>query len=84
MQKIIGSEIFMEQKDFNAFYTENMELIVSDPDYTPFTDLTDTNSSKAQNKRERNNIGHLFKFKSLEIKVWIYVRALNKIMDVSA
>lgn len=84
MQKIIGSEIFMEQKDFNAFYTENMELIVSNPDYTPFTDLTDTNSSKAQNKRERNNIGHLFKFKSLEIKVWIYVRALNKIMDVSA
>ena len=46
MQKIIGSEIFLEQKDFNAFYTENMELIVSDPDYTPFTDLTDTNGMK--------------------------------------
>ena len=84
VQKVIGADIFVKQSDFNAFYTAEMDRIMSDKDYVPFIDLTDNNGARAQNKRERNNQGRLFKFKALEIKVWIYVRALNQIMDISA
>jgi len=83
LQKTIGADIFMKQQEFNAFWTELQDKIMTDENYVPFSDFTDTNGSRAQNKRERDNIGHLFKSKHLEIKVWVYVRALNKIMDIS-
>lgn len=82
MQKILGSDIFLEQTEFNAFWTEVQQALLKDSGYVPFDAIAE--STYLSVKGNTGIIGALSaQVKALNIRIWVYVRALGKMFDIS-
>lgn len=82
MQKILGSDIFLEQTEFNAFWTEVQQALLKDSGYVPFDVIAE--STYLSVKGNTGIIGALSaQVKALNIRIWVYVRALGKMFDIS-
>ena len=81
IQEILGSDVFLEQVEFDAFWSEIQEALLTDPDYVPFDDIEGESMYLEDAGRDE---GAGIKAKPLNVQVWIYSRANNKIYDVSA
>lgn len=82
MQKILGSDIFLEQTEFNAFWTEVQQALLKDSGYVPFDAIAE--STYLSVKGNTGIIGALpAQVKALNIRIWVYVRALGKMFDIS-
>lgn len=82
MQKILGSDIFLEQTEFNAFWTEVQQALLKDSGYVPFDAIAE--STYLSVKGNTGIIGVLSaQVKALNIRIWVYVRALGKMFDIS-
>lgn len=66
-------EMFMKQRDFNAFWAENMRLLLNDKEGYVADNVVAMD--------EELNV-HT-KMQPINIKVWIYCKAINKVVDVS-
>lgn len=83
MQKILGSDIFLEQTEFNAFWTEVQQALLKDSGYVPFDAIAE--STYLSVKGNTGIIGALSaQVKALNIRIWVYVRALGKMFDISS
>ena len=67
---ITGKNQFLEQSDFRAFYGESLLQLLKDPNYTPKTRYRWDQS---------NTLTTIFP----HISVWIYVGALDKILNIT-
>lgn len=100
LQEILGSDLFMRQySSFSAFWSTKQKELLKDPEYVPWDSPTnngDSSSSKpindsyAARKRaaalgsgDENKEYHV-QMKALNIKVWVYSRAFNKVYDISS
>lgn len=100
LQKILASDLFMRQySSFSAFWSTKQKELLKDPEYVPWVSPTnngDSSSSKpindsyAARKRaaasgsgDENKEYHV-QMKALNIKVWVYSRAFNKVYDISS
>lgn len=82
MQKILGSDIFLEQTEFNAFWTEVQQALLKYSGYVPFDAIAE--STYLSVKGNTGIIGALSaQVKALNIRIWVYVRALGKMFDIS-
>ena len=82
MQKILGSDIFLEQTEFNAFWTEVQQALLKDSGYVPFDAIAE--STYLSVKGNTGIIGALSaQVMALNIRIWVYVRALGKMFDIS-
>lgn len=68
---IIGSNLFLEQKDYSLFMSQVLSDIQNDPLYRR------TNTIKAN--ANKYTIENLFN----NCQIWVYIRALNKVIDVT-
>jgi hypothetical protein len=74
LQAILGKDLFLEQEDFFAFQNEEYKKLLRDKTFIQSSKYRlVTNSGKT-------SIDHI----ELSCKVWIYSRALDKILDVTA
>lgn len=100
LQEILASDLFMRQySSFSAFWSTKQKELLKDPEYVPWDSPTnngDSSSSKpindsyAAKKRaaasgsgDENKEYHV-QMKALNIKVWVYSRAFNKVYDISS
>jgi hypothetical protein len=81
IQKILGSDIFLEQVEFNAFWTEIQEKLLNDPGYVPFDEIGEKSVFLKGAGRDDNFFSS--KIKPLNIRVWVYSRALKELFDIS-
>lgn len=82
IQKLLGSDVFMQQSSFNAFWNEVQFALLSDPEYVPFDDLTGETEYLEGVGRDDNNM--VAKAKALNVQVWVYSRAQGQMFDISA
>ena len=81
IQQILGSDTFLEQVEFNAFWTEVQQKLISDPGYVPFDEIGEESMFLPGVGRDDNFFSS--KIKPLNIRVWVYSRALKKLYDIS-
>lgn len=79
IQKILGSDLFLEQQKFKVFWSEVQEKLLTDPKYVPFNTIEKTIQGNISGVQECFNV----QTKALNIKVWVYVRALQKMYNIS-
>lgn len=100
LQEILASDLFMRQySSFSAFWSTKQKELLKDPEYVPWDSPTnngDSSSSKpindsyvakkraaASGSGDENKEYHV-QMKALNIKVWVYSRAFNKVYDISS
>lgn len=100
LQEILASDLFMRQySSFSAFWSTKQKELMKDPEYVPCDSPTnngDSSSSKpindsyvakkraaASGSGDENKEYHV-QMKALNIKVWVYSRAFNKVYDISS
>lgn len=64
---------FLTQDDFEAYWSENYKSIITDKEYVPEENVT----------IEVKGTGINLKTFSLNVRVYIYIRALDKVIDIS-
>lgn len=64
---------FVSQGSFKAYWGENYESLISDEEYLPDTSVTSSLKGTGINA----------KIISMNVRVWIYIKALDKVMDLS-
>jgi hypothetical protein len=64
---------FVSQGSFKAYWGENYESLISDEEYLPDTSVTSSLKGTGINA----------KITSMNVRVWIYIKALDKVMDLS-
>ena len=67
-----GKNLFLEQKGMVGFWSEKLTQLITDPDYVPL-----------ENINHSDNSGYSVELINESIRVWVWCRALNKIIDVS-
>lgn len=100
LQEIFASDLFMRQySSFSAFWSTKQKELMKDPEYVPWDSPTnngDSSSSKpindsyvakkraaASGSGDENKEYHV-QMRALNIKVWVYSRAFNKVYDISS
>lgn len=100
LQEILASDLFMRQySSFSAFWSTKQKELLKDPEYVSWDSPTnngDSSSSKpindsyvakkraaASGSGDENKEYHV-QMKALNIKVWVYSRAFNKVYDISS
>lgn len=100
LQEILASDLFMRQySSFSAFWSTKQKELLKDPEYVPWDSPTnngDSSSSKpindsysakkrvaASGSGDENKEYHV-QMKALNIKVWVYSRAFNRVYDISS
>lgn len=100
LQEILASDLFMRQySSFSAFLSTKQKELLKDPEYVSWDSPTnngDSSSSKpindsyvakkraaASGSGDENKEYHV-QMKALNIKVWVYSRAFNKVYDISS
>lgn len=78
IQQLLGSDIFLEQIEFDAFWSEIQKALLLDENYVPFDTLTDSRTVLTG-----SNANILAQTKALNVQVWVYSRAQGKMYDVS-
>lgn len=64
---------FVSQGSFKAYWGENYESLISDEEYLPDTSVTSSLKGTGINA----------KIISMNVRVWVYIKALDKVMDLS-
>jgi hypothetical protein len=64
---------FVSQGSFKAYWGENYESLISDEEYLPDTSITSSLKGTGINA----------KIISMNVRAWIYIKALDKVMDLS-
>lgn len=75
LQKLLGSDAFLSQVEFNSFWSEIQQAILKDPEYVPFDVI-------AGQMQYGNSLS--VKDKALNVQVWLVNRAKNVTYDISA
>lgn len=78
VQHVLASELFMEQKGgFKAFYSEFQKNFISDKnnEYVPW--------KRFVSEGEKGKIAPVVNVKPLNVRIWLYCRAEDKIYDIS-
>lgn len=79
LQEILASDLFMRQySSFSEFLSTKQEELLKDPEYVPWDSPTKASGSGDENKE------YHVQMKALNIKVWVYSRAFNKVYDISS
>lgn len=73
IQKASKSDMFMKQRDFSAYWAENLQKLLSDKEGYVADNVVALDEEKAVRT----------KVQPINIKVWIYCKAINKVVDVS-
>lgn len=73
LQKPSNEGQFMEQGDFSAYWSENYKKIIKDKYFVPDNTIT----------LDKEGTGVSAKSIPLNIRIWIYSKALDKVIDVS-
>lgn len=73
IQKASKSDMFMKQRDFLAYWAENLQKLLSDKEGYVADNVVALDEEKAVRT----------KVQPINIKVWIYCKAINKVVDVS-
>ena len=68
LASIPNANLFLEQKGFDAFWSENYKKLIENDGYVPAETVPQ---------------GEGIKYRNLNVRIWIYSRALEKILDVS-
>lgn len=100
LQILYSSDLFMRQYgDFTAFLTDKQEQLLKDPDYVRWDEPRNNNSSESATPIKGDGSQSLtevalgsgneafdyhVQLKALNIRVWVYSRAQNKIFDISS
>lgn len=67
----IGKDLFMKQQDLTAFMADELRTLINDPTYIPTAKVFSSGSSYSAN------------YLNVSFNCWIYVRALDKILNVT-
>jgi len=67
-----GKNLFLEQKEFQYFYPDKLKKLMDDPNYI-----------RAENLSKHKGVGFDIEVMMENCQVWLWSRALNKIVDVS-
>lgn len=79
-QLLYGNESFLKQYEYSAFWNENHEKLLLDKYYkswSPFKNNTETINGKGK------YIPFDCSISPLNVKVWIYIRSLDKIFNIT-
>lgn len=82
LQTKYGSDTFLEQKNFTIFWSDYQKEILEDSSYVAF-DSTDRVNSLDILGEGRKQTGCSVLRKNINCQVWVYVRALDTIVDIS-
>lgn len=72
MVAVMGKNLFLEQKDYTYFYSQKLWELMSDPNYIQSENFTGSEGRGFDIEQMMENV-----------QVWIWSRALNKIIDIS-
>ena len=64
---------FVSQQNFKAYWGDNYEELISDEEYLPDTNVTSA----------LNGTGVNAKIISMNVRIWIYVKSIDKVIDLS-
>ena len=64
---------FVSQQNFKAYWGDNYEELISDEEYLPDTNVTSA----------LNGTGVNVKIISMNVRIWIYVKSIDKVIDLS-
>jgi hypothetical protein len=73
IQKASKSDMFMKQRDFSAYWSENLTKLLQDKEGY----VADNVVALDEEMSVRTKV------QPINIKVWIYCKAINKVVDVS-
>jgi hypothetical protein len=72
LEEVAKSFLFLKQQDFLSYWSENMEKLIKDPKYVPDNIVADDEDAAVRTKVQ-----------PLNVRVWIYCKAIDSIIDVS-
>lgn len=73
LQEAVNQKQFLSQGDFQTYWSENYQQLISDPEYQPINYISYVSSNES-----------LFvRYHSLNVRVWIYMKSIDKVIDVS-
>lgn len=72
LEEVAKSFLFLKQQDFLSYWSENMEKLIKDPKYVPDNIVADDEDAAVKTKVQ-----------PLNVRVWIYCKAIDSIIDVS-
>lgn len=72
LEEVAKSFLFLKQQDFLSYWSENMEKLIKDPKYVPDNIVADDKDAAVRTKVQ-----------PLNVRVWIYCKAIDSIIDVS-
>lgn len=72
LEEVAKSFLFLKQQDFLSYWSENMEKLINDPKYVPDNIVADDEEAAVRTKVQ-----------PLNVRVWIYCKAIDSIIDVS-
>lgn len=73
LQEAVNQKQFLKQSSFDAYWNDNYKELISDPEYQPadYLGYIDDNESL------------MIRYHSLNVKIWIYLKSIDKVIDVS-
>ena len=87
LQKIIGSDLFQKQGNFNAYWNEKKNELEKDEKYVSWyklkTKIGDSNIPTVFGKVTSSEEINIVQIKPLNIRVWLYSNCHKKLYDIS-
>jgi hypothetical protein len=72
LASVKGKNLFLKQKNIVGFWSEKLTQLITDPEYIPLENINPSSDN-----------GYSVEMINENLRVWIWCRALNKIIDVS-
>lgn len=72
LEEVAKSTLFLKQQDFLSYWSENLSKLISDPKFVPDNVVASDEEDAVKTKVQ-----------PLNIRVWIYCKAIDSVIDVS-